>query len=190
MTTSRTDADHQLDLTREALRRTADAWGHGLTAAIGHDVHEARRVMRGASARRSTLRTAHQHLQWSDAPRGLKASRRSTTVNVVADLMRINRLLGQLSQTIIATPDASTVDDRQRGDLEVARRIGVQRLDYFADKLPSPELHHDYVTAGHELLDALADLADSRPRRGTTPDIGLSLMIVLVETSRHATRVA
>lgn len=190
MTTFQTESDQRLDLTRQALRHTAEAWEHGFTAAMGHDVHEARRVMRGAPARRSMLRTAHQHLQWGDAPRGAAAIRRSSPLDVVSDLMRINRLLGQLSQSIIAAPDAVTVDDRQRADLDIARRIGTARLGYFADTLPRPEIHHDYITAGHAHLDALADLADSMPRRGTTPDICLSLMIALVETSRHATRIA
>lgn len=190
MTIFRPESDQRLDLTRQALRHTAEAWEHGFTAAIRHDVHEARRVMRGAPARRSMLRTAHQHLQWGEAPRGVAALRRSSPSDVVSDLMRINRLLGQLSQTIIAAPDAGTLDDRQRADLDVARRIGTQRLSYFADSMPRPEIHHDYVTAGHAHLDALADLADSMPRRGTTADICLALMIVLVETSRHATRIA
>lgn len=143
--------------------------------------------MRGAPARRSMLRTAHQYLQWDDATRA--ASRRSSPADVVADLMRINRLLGQLSQTIIAAPDVDTLDDRQRADLNVARRIGAERLAYFADSMPHPQIHHDYITAGHAHLDALADLADSMPRRGSMADICLCLMIVLVETSRHATRI-
>lgn len=184
-----TDPDQRLDLTRQALRHTADAWQHGFTAAMGHDVHAARRVMRGAQSRRSMLRSAHQHLQWSD-PAPTVAYRRSSPIDIVSDLMRINRLLGQLSQSIIAAPDAEPVDDRQRADLEVARRVGTERLGYFADTMPRPQIHHDYITAGHAHLDALADLADSMPRRGTTPDICLALMIALVETSRHATRIA
>lgn len=190
MTIFRAESDQRLDLTRQALRQTAEAWEHGFAAAMGHDVHEARRVMRGAQARRSMLRTAHQHLQWGEAPRGAAATRRSTPLDVVSDLMRINRLLGQLAQTIIAAPDADVLDDRQRADLAIARRVGRERLDYFAESMPRPAIHHDYITAGHAHLDALADLADSMPRRGTPPDICLALMIVLVETSRHATRIA
>lgn len=185
----RAEPDPRLDPTRQALRRTADAWEHGFTAAIGHDVQAARRVMRGAPARRSMLHTAQQHLQWGDATPA-SVPHRSSPTDVVADLMRLNRLLAQLSQSIIAAPDVDTLDDRQRADLDVARRVGAERLAYFADSMPRPHIDHDYVTAGHAHLDALADLADSMPRRGSTADICLCLMIVLVETSRHATRIA
>jgi hypothetical protein len=190
VTTFRTNPDSRLDITRHALRHIADAWDDGLGAAMDHDVRAARRVMRGASARRTMLRAAHQHLQWGDASRGLAVGRRASPIDVVADLMHINRLLGQLSQTILATSDAGTLADRERADIDAARRIGSKRLWYFAESMPHPTLDREYVASGHDLLDALADLAEVAPRRGTAPDVCLALMIALVETSRHATNVA
>lgn len=190
MTTFRTDPDTRLDLTRHALRHTADAWDYGLGAAMDHDLRAARHVMRGAPARRSMLRAAHQHLQWGEASRGLAVARRASPIDVVADLMHINRLLGRLSQTILAAPEAGMLGDRERTDIDAARRIGSKRLWYFAESMPRPTLDREYVTSGHDLLDALADLAEIAPRRGTTPDVCLALMITLLETSRHATHVA
>ncbi|MET0930004.1 MAG: hypothetical protein ABWX74_10815 [Aeromicrobium sp.] len=190
MTIFRTEPDHRLDPARRALRHTAEAWEQGMSAALDHDLHRARHVMRGASARRSMLHTAHQHLQWADSARRPVVLRRATPLDVVADLVRINRLLGQLAQSIIAAPGASGLVDRERADVDVARRIGSQRLRYFAESMPRLSIDREYITAGHDLLDALADLAGCSPPRGTTPDVCLALMITLVETSRHATRAA
>lgn len=161
-----------------------------MSAALDHDLHAARHVMRGAPARRSMLHTAHQHLQWADSAKRPVVPRRATAIDVVADLVRINRQLGQLAQSIIAAPDASGLVDRERDDVDVARRIGAQRLFYFAESMPRPGIDREYITAGHDLLDALADLAECSPSRGTTPDVCLALMITMVETSRHATRAA
>lgn len=184
------EPDHRLDLTRQALRLTAAAWDDGFTAAIGHDLTAARRVMRGAPARRSALRTAHQQLQWSEPGRGPAVPRRATPADVVADLVRINRLLEQLSQTILAAPDATPLADGEQVDAETARRIGTSRLRYFAEALPRPAIDRHYIDAGHELLDALSRLAARGSQRGSTPDVCLALTIVLVETSRHATGIA
>ncbi|WP_157432572.1 hypothetical protein [Aeromicrobium sp. Root472D3] len=190
MTIVRTDPDHHLDTTRDALRRTADAWEHALTAAIDHDVREARLVMRGAPSRRSVLRCAHQQLQWAESPHRRDAPRRATPLDVVSDLVRMNRQLSQLSQSIIAAPEVAGLDARERAAVDVARRIGAQRLQVFAGSMPRPRIDREYVAAGHDLLDALADLAESRPSRGSTSDACLGLVVTLVETSRHATRVA
>lgn len=190
MTTFDPHPDTQLDLIRRAMRYTADAWEDGFSAAKDHDVRAARRVMRGAATRRSMLRTTHQQLQWSGSTPGLAAVRRASPADVVADLMHINRLLGQLSQTILAAPDAGLLADRERADLDAARRIGSERLWCFAESMPRPMLDRDYIVAGHDLLDALADLAEIAPRRNTTPDVCLALMIALVETSRHVTHIA
>lgn len=190
MTIFRTEPDPRLDLARQAMRHTAEAWEHGMTAALDHDLHEARHVMRGAAARRTILHTAHRRLQWDESSRRPVVSRHADPMDVVADLVRINRLLGQLAQSIIAVPDASGLVDRERADVEVARRIGSQRLWYFAESMPRPSIDREYIAAGHDLLDALADLAECSPSRGTTPDVCLALMITLVETSRHATRAA
>lgn len=185
--------DHHLHLTQNAYRHLAEAWELGLGAAIEHDAHGARQVMRGAVTRRSMLRTAHQHLQWDESLRPTSTSRRSASTSVViADLMRMNRLLGQLAQIILATPSAptGTLDDRDRALVEVARRVGVQRLRYFAEATPRAALDRDYVAAGHELLDALAGLAEHAPRRGSATDICLALVVTLIEVSRHTTRIA
>lgn len=56
--------------------------------------------------------------------------------------------------------------------------------------MPRPVIDRAYISAGHELLDTLASLAEDAPRRGTAQDICLSLMVVLVETSRHTTHIA
>jgi len=184
------EPDHRLDLTRQAMRHTAEAWEHAMSAALGHDLHEARHVMRGAQARRTMLHTAHQHLQWADSARRPAMSRRADPIDVVADLVRMNRLLGRLAQSIIAAPDASGLVERDRADVDVARRVGSQRLHHFAESMPRPSVDRDYITAGHDLLDALADLAGQSPSRGTTPDLCLASMITLVETSRHVTRAA
>jgi hypothetical protein len=190
VTTFHTDSDERLDLTRQALRHTAEAWEYGLEAALDHDVRAARRVMRGAPGRRTILRAAHQRLQWVEASRGRAKSRRDAPIEVVADLMRMNRLLGQLSQTIIVAPEAGALVDHERDDVDAARRIGSKRLWYFAESMPRPTIDREYIATGHDLLDALADLADTAPRQGTTPDVCLALMINLVETSRHATHIA
>jgi len=190
MTILRAAPDHRLDLTRQALRHTSEAWELAMRAAMDHDPREARHVMRGAQARRTMLRTAHQHLLWSDASGGHRTPRRATPLDVVADLVRINRLLGELSQTVLAVPDAEPPAERERADIDCARRIGSTRLRYFSESMPRPAIDRDYVASGHDLLDALADLAETTPRRGTTSDVCLALMIALVETSRHATRIA
>lgn len=190
MTIFRTEPDHRLDLARQAMRHTAEAWEHGMSAALDHDLHEARHVMRGAPARRTMLHTAHQHLQWAESARRPLVPRHAAPTDVVADLVRINRLLGQLAQSIIAAPDGCGLVDRERAAVDVARRIGSQRLRYFAESMPHPRIDREYISAGHDLLDALAELAECAPSRGTTPDVCLALMITLVETSRHATRIA
>lgn len=172
------------------MRHTADAWEHGLSAAMDHDVHEARHVMRGATARRSLLRTAHQHLERCSTTPGHIQARSASPLTVVDDLTRINRLLDQLSQSVIATPDGAAPDDQERADIDAARRIGSRRLWYFAEAMPRPAIDREYIAAGHDLLDALADLADRAPTRGSTSDVCLALMISLVETSRHVTRIA
>jgi hypothetical protein len=189
VTIFRTEPDPRLDLVRQSLRHTAEAWEHGMTAALDHDLHAARHVMRGASARRSMLHTAHQHLQWADSARRPVTIRRAAPIDVVADLVRINRQLGQLAQSVIAAPDAAGLAGRERAVVEVARRVGTARLAFFAGSMPRPTIDREYITAGHDLLDALADLAECAPPRGTTPDLCLALMITLVETSRHATRI-
>ena len=190
MTTFRHEPDHRLDLVRQSLRHTAEAWEHGLGSALDRDLVAARLVMRGASARRSMLHTAHQQLQWADSASRPVLLRRATPIDVVADLARINRLLSQLAQSVIAVPEAGGLTGAERTGVDVARRVGTRRLVYFADTMPRPLIDREYITAGHELLDALADLAECSPPRGTTPDICLALMIRLVETSRHATRAA
>lgn len=190
MTIFRTEPDHRLDLTRQALHHTAEAWEHGMNAALENSIQEARHVMRGAPARRTMLHTAHQHLQWAESARRPVAPRRATSIDVVADLVRINRLLGQLAQSIIAAPDANGLVEPERANVKVARRVGSQRLQYFAESMPRPTIDRAYITAGHDLLDALSDLAQRSPSRGTMPDICLTLVITLVETSRHATRAA
>jgi hypothetical protein len=182
--------DRRLELTQRALRHCAEAWEHGLTAALDHDPHEARRVMRTASVRRSMLRTAHQHLLWAESERTPRSARRGSPAAVVTDLIRVDRLLTQLAQSVLTGPRADPLADRDRQAVEVARRIGRSRLDFFATAMPRPSIDGDYIAAGHELLDALAALAESAPRRGSTPDICLELMVALIETSRHATRIA
>ncbi|MCD9199737.1 hypothetical protein [Aeromicrobium wangtongii] len=190
MTIFRHEPDHRLDLVRQSLRHTSEAWEHGMSAALDHDLVAARQVMRGASARRSMLHTAHEQLQWADAAHRPVLIRPATSIDVVADLVRINRLLSQLAQSVIVVPEAGGLIGAERTDVDVARRVGTCRLAYFADAVPRPRIDREYITAGHDLLDALADLAECSPPRGTTPDICLALMIRLVETSRHVTRIA
>lgn len=190
MTTFRTVPDQRLDVTRQALLHMADAWGHGLAAARLHDEHEARRVLRGAPARRTLLRAAHHSLLRTESPRGLGLVRRSTPSDVVADLVRMNTLLSRLSQVILSAPDEAAPGEHVQGQLRVAGQLGARRLEHFAATMPRPVIDRAYISAGHELLDTLANLAEDAPRRGTAQDICLSLMVVLVETSRHATHIA
>ncbi|MRJ76400.1 hypothetical protein GEV29_07610 [Aeromicrobium sp. SMF47] len=187
------DADRHLQLTHHAYRHLAEAWDLGLEAVLEHDVRAARQVMRGATTRRSMLRTAHEHLQWDESLRPTGTSRRpASQLVVIADLMRMNRLLGQIAQLVIAAPSgaAGTLDDRDRARVEVARRVGAQRLRQFAESTPRPVLDRAYVAAGHELLDALAALAEHAPRRGSATDLCLALVVTMIEVSRHTTRIA
>lgn len=190
MTTLRTVPDRRLDVTRQALLHMADAWGHGLAAARLHDEHEARRVLRGAPARRTLLRAAQHSLLRTESARGLGLVRRSTPSDVVADLVRMNTLLSRLAQVILSEPGGTAPDERVQEQLRVAGLLGAGRLQLFAATMPRPVVDRAYISAGHELLDLLADLAEGSPSRGTAQDICLSLMVVLVETSRHATHIA
>lgn len=179
----------RLDPTRLGLRQIAVAWSQGLDAAARHDAGEARRVLRGAPARRTILRAALQSLERCDTGRGGGLLRRSTPNDVVADLVRMNTLLSRLSQGVLAVPDAAPPAEGVREQLAVAARVGSLRLEHFAATMPRPTIDRAYITAGHELLDTLAALAETRPARGTTMDTCLSLLVVMVETSRHTTHV-
>lgn len=190
MNTFRANTDQRLDLTRNALRHTADAWEHGMRAASEHDVHQARRVLRGAFARRAAIRAALQHVQLADhQPRG-HAPGGAASADVLTNLIRIDRLLGQISQMITAAPDAARAGLRERDAIDAARRIGSQRLRYFANTMPRPPIDSEYIAAGDDLLNSLADLAACSPSKGTTSGVCLALIITLVRTSRHATRIA
>jgi hypothetical protein len=97
VTIFRSEPDHRLDLARQALRHTAEAWEHGMSAALDHDLREARHVMRGAPARRTLLHTAHQHLQWAESARRPGTARRATTIDALADLAECSPSRGTTS---------------------------------------------------------------------------------------------
>lgn len=99
-------------IAQQVLQHTAVAWNDGLGAAADHDVLAARRIMRGAAARRTLLRAAPGDM----AP----------------DLAKINRLLGRLAQSILASPGVVSLAEPERAAVETSRRIGFERLTYFS----------------------------------------------------------
>lgn len=198
MTTSTTTPVPSTSPSRLALLLdlTADAWAEVLTAVAEDDAGAARRVLAGARERRAAAVRARAEAQAGlvDARIVLTARRlvrSANTVQLVADLCRLEELLVVAARRVLA--GRAHVREDLHDDVVALGDDGARRLHDLAPGRTPSRGDRGYLACGRRLDDVRACLvrharAERRPDEATA--LCAALAVGLLEASRHAGRAA
>ncbi|GAA1746074.1 hypothetical protein [Aeromicrobium alkaliterrae] len=166
--------------THRAIGYLVPAWDDALLAILDEDTAAARRVMRGAPARRSAIQVALTQAQRSPDVDG--------PLHVLAEAARINRLLSGLCQSVIARHADPLLAEGDCRSAAVIRLVGVRRLETLERASVRPLIDRAFVDGSRSLAAAAQALAGTQCEHGRAAGPCHDLSLALLEASRLAAR--
>lgn len=174
--------------THRAIGELVPAWDDALASVLADDTAAARRVVRGAEARRGSILLALAQTQRSADLLDASAVTDVTSMHVLAEAARMDRLLSDLCRSVVAMHADPLICEADGLPVSVLHRVGTARLEVLEGAATVPVIDRAFVQDTRALTGAARTLADGRCEHGRAATVCRDLATSLVEASRLATR--